>query len=100
MEVLEAVWVGAMVGALLKLASPHRNFASWVFAALVGSLGGMLGLFIARLLGVNREAQATTLAVAGGIATIAVVLYAAISQIVVKRVARRTGRATRPTAAV
>ena len=99
MEVLEAVWMGAMVGALLKLASPHPNWVSWVVSALIGSAGAVAGLFVARVLGVNREFQGTTLAVSGGIATITVVLYAAISQFAVRRWGRRTGRATRPTLA-
>jgi len=98
-EVFEAVWMGAMVGALLKLCSPHPNWVSWVVAALVGGAGAMLGLFVARLLGVNREYGATTLAVSGGIATIVMVLYAAISRAAIVRIARRTGRVSRPTLA-
>jgi hypothetical protein len=99
MEVLEAIWMGAMVGALLKLASPHPRWTSYIFAALVGGVGAVAGLFVARVLGVNREYQSRTLAVAGGIATITVVLYAAISQYAVRRYARRTGRTSRPTVA-
>jgi len=98
-EVLEAVWIGALIGVLLKLGSPHPNFSSWIVAALVGGLGAMGGLFVARLLGVNREQQSTTLAVAGGISAIAVVLYAMISSVVVRRLVRRSGRPSRPTIA-
>jgi len=95
-EVLRAVWVGAVVGAFLKVLSPHPNWQSSVLAALVGGFGATVGLFISRLLGVAREREVTTLAVAGGIAAIVVVIYAWISDIAVRRIARRAGRITRP----
>ena len=88
-----------MIGVLLKLLSPHRSLVSWVFVALVGGAGGTAGLFVSRLIGVNREEQLLTLAVAGGLSAVVVMLYAVLSRVAVTRLSRRTGRMTRPTLA-
>ena len=50
-----ALWVGALMGTLLKLTSPHRNAASWLFAGLVGALGGIGGLYFARMFGLGEK---------------------------------------------
>jgi hypothetical protein len=98
-DVISAVWVGAFLGALMKIASPHGNWVSWVFAALVGGFGAVVGLFAARLLGVSREDDFRTLAIAGAFAVIVMIGYAIISRAALRRLIRRTGRMTRPTIA-
>ena len=98
-EVIAAVWIGAIVGAILKLASPHPRLGSWLIAALVGGVGGMCGLFVARMLGVSRELPTRTYAVAAVVAAIAVLIYAMISRVVVGRLNRARGRRSRPTIA-
>jgi uncharacterized membrane protein YeaQ/YmgE (transglycosylase-associated protein family) len=95
--VAHAVWIGALVGCALKLVSPHRSGGSWIFAALVGALGGVVGIFTARLFGFGREeARATLIAAALGAATV-VVIWAIASRLFVPAGRRR--RATRPTIA-
>lgn len=89
---LRAIWLGAVIGGILKLFSPHPNYASWIISSLVGGLGAMAGLFAARILGVPWENEGTTLAVAGGIAAITVVAYAWISDAAMRRLVRRVGR--------
>lgn len=84
--------MGAVIGGVLKLFSPHPNYASWIISSLVGGFGAMAGLFVSRLLGVPWEHEGTTLAVAGGIAAITVVAYAWISEAALKRLIRRVGR--------
>lgn len=99
-DVLSAVWVGAMLGALIKIASPHGNWVSWVFAALVGGFGAVVGLFVARLFGVSREDDFRTRVFAAVFAVVVMIAYALISRLVLRRMIRRTGRTgrlTRPT---
>lgn len=98
-DVLSAVWVGAFLGALIKIASPHGNWVSWVFAALVGGLGAVVGLFAARLFGVSREDDFRTLMIAAVFAVIVMIAYAFVSRLALRRLIRRTGRPTRPTIA-
>jgi hypothetical protein len=98
-EVIYAVWIGALVGVVLKLASPHPNLGSWLVAGLVGGFGGMCGLYFARMLGVSRELQGHTLAIAGGVAAMAITIYAAVSRAVTRRTEKREGRPSRPSIA-
>lgn len=98
-DVISAVWVGAFVGVLMKVASPHENWVSWAFSALVGGLGAIVGLFVARYLGVSREDDLRTLAIAGGVAVMIMCGYVVVSRAAVRRLHRRSGRRTRPTIA-
>jgi predicted permease len=95
-----AIWVGALVGTLLKLTSPHRNAASWLFAGLVGGLGGVGGLYFSRMFGLTeRQWVACFLGVALCAAAL-VMLWALVSRGVLRSQQRRNAlrkRATRPT---
>ncbi len=94
-DVIAAVWVGAFVGALMKVASPHPNWVSWMVSALVGALGAVFGLFVARFVGVGREDNVRTLLVAGVLAIVTMCGYILVSRIVV----RQLDRTSRPTIA-
>lgn len=85
-----SAWVGALVGAMLKMASPHRNPLSWIFAGAVGSLGGTVGVYVARYSGMT-PARPVAFYLAVALSACGVVLaYAAIS----RRLHRATGAAT------
>ena len=91
-----ALWVGALVGTLLKLISPHRSASSWLFAGLVGALGGIAGLFVGRMAGLlERQWIASYLGVALCAAGV-VMLWALVSRGIHRSRVRR-GRGTRPT---
>jgi hypothetical protein len=98
-DLVAAVWIGLLIGAALKMASPHANWVSWIMAALVGGLGAMIGLFGARMLGFSNEDDLHTRVVSAIFAVLAMAAYAAISKVAVRRMIRRTGRSTRPTIA-
>lgn len=93
--IVYAIWIGALVASVLKLASPHRSVVSWLLAALVGSLGGVVGLFAARMVGIDASRPlachvAEALAAAG-----LVMVYALVSRAIYGR--RLRVRPTRPT---
>jgi hypothetical protein len=90
-----AVWLGCILACLLKMGSPHRNPSSWLVAALVGGFGSVLGLFVARAIGISRD-RTSTLAVAVAVSAGVTLLYAAASRLIYAAQAKR-GRETRPT---
>ncbi|GAC1547987.1 MAG: hypothetical protein NVS3B10_11680 [Polyangiales bacterium] len=94
--VIYALWIGSLVGVVLKLASPHRSMASWLFAALVGALGGIVGLFVGRMCGIAEHHR---LACYGGVtlAAVAMVVAWAAGSRALHRSQVRKGRPTRPT---
>lgn len=96
--ILGAIFAGMVVAIIAKLGTAHRSPGAFVLAALVGGFGGVVGLFVARMIGVNREDETTTFvvcAVAGLLATLA---YAAVSRLML-RSARSRGRHSRPSTA-
>ena len=98
-DVLSAIWVGAFVGVLFKLFSPHPRWSSWMIAALVGGFGGTVGMFGARMVGVSREEDARTLVIAAVFGALTMALYALISRALLRRLMRQSSRKTRPTVA-
>lgn len=98
-DVLFTIWVGAFVGVLFKLFSPHPRWSSWMIAALTGGFGATLGLFAARMVGVSREDNARTLMIAAALAALTMSSYALVSRALLRRLMRQTGRKTRPTVA-
>lgn len=87
------------MGTLLKLTSPHRNAASWLFAALVGALGGVSGLYVGRMFGIGeRQWVACYLGVAL-CACALVMLWALVSRGMLRSQKKRgvPRRGTRPT---
>lgn len=98
LDVAEVLWIGCFIGALIKLLSPHRNWVSWIVAALVGGMGAIGGMFLSRIVGIGREEAFRTRMVAAVCAVVATLAYAAVSRLLVRRLARR-GRQTRPTIA-
>ncbi len=95
--VISAIWIGALIACVLKLGSAHRSAASWIVACLVGSLGAMLGLFFARMLGFGQEHGTAALTAAGLCAAGLVILWAVISRVLWATRAQPVARATRPT---
>ncbi len=91
-----SVWIGSLVGCLLKLASPHKNPWSWVVAALVGGAGGIVGLYAARVAGFGTEDELPTLMIASAGSATLVLLWAASSR-AAYRAKRSRRRSTRPT---
>jgi nitrate/nitrite transporter NarK len=93
-----ALWVGALMGTLLKLTSPHRNVASWLFAGLVGALGGLGGLYFSRMFGLSEHQWVACFLGVALCAAGLVMLWALISRGVHRSRRRRGGtRGTRPT---
>jgi uncharacterized membrane protein YeaQ/YmgE (transglycosylase-associated protein family) len=93
--VVWSLWVGALVGATMKLASPHRNPFSWLLAGCVGALGGLVGVYLARFCGLTAMRPTTYyLAVALSAAGV-VLLYAALSRWAHGRARPVRGRITR-----
>jgi hypothetical protein len=96
MVMVRSLWLGAVVGATMKLASPHRNPLSWVLAGCVGALGGLAGVYAARFVGLS-SLRPSSFYLAIAIAAAGVVLvYAGASRWAHRRLAAR-GRATRST---
>ncbi len=94
--VVWSLWIGALVGATLKLASPHRNPLSWLLACCVGAFGALVGVYVARFNGLDDgRAFAFYLSVALAAAGV-VLVYAALSRWAYRRSTQR-GRTTRPT---
>lgn len=76
------LWLGSIVGCALKLSSPHPRAVAFIFSALVGAFGGLVGLFVARMLGVARD-DSRTLAIVSMVSAAAwVLLYAFTSRAV------------------
>ena len=91
-----SLWLGALVGATMKLASPHRNAFSWLLAGCVGALGALAGVYASRFAGLTAEHPSSFyLAVALAAAGV-VLVYAALSRWAHRRRALH-GRPTRPT---
>lgn len=90
-----SVWLGSVVGCLLKLASPHKSPWSWVVAALVGGAGGIAGLYAARLAGFGTEDELPTLMIASAGGATLVLLWATVSRAAYRT--KRPRRRTRPT---
>src|SRR5207248_1552173 len=94
--VVWSLWLGALVGATLKLASPHRSPFSWLLAGCVGALGGMVGVYAARFAGLTAAHPSSYYVAVALAAAGVVVLYAALSRWAHRRSAKH-GRPTRPT---
>ena len=94
--VVWSLWVGALVGSTMKLASPHRNPFSWVLAGCVGALGGLVGVYAARFGGLTSTHRSSFYVAVAVAAAGVVLVYAAISRWAHRRATSR-GRATRPT---
>lgn len=60
-EVLLALLAGGATAAMARLGTGHRSPAAFVLVALVGALGGVVGLFASRMMGVPREEEARVL---------------------------------------
>ena len=95
LDVVWSLWIGALVGATLKLASPHQNALSWVLAALVGALGALVGVYVARIAGLPPAHRLAHHLAVGLCAAGVVVIYAVTSR-ALHRASRRR-RTTRPT---
>ncbi|MBI2388350.1 MAG: hypothetical protein HYV09_01925 [Deltaproteobacteria bacterium] len=96
--ILGAIFAGMVVAIVAKLGTAHRSPGAFIFAALIGGLGGLLGLFGARMIGVSREDEPTTFVVCAVTGLLATLVYAGISRILV-RSARSHGRHSRPSTA-
>ena len=92
-----ALWVGALMGTLLKLTSPHRNPASWLFAGLVGALGGIAGLYVSRMFGLGERQWVACFLGVALCACGLVMLWALVSRGVLRSQKKRGARGTRPT---
>jgi len=90
-----AVWFGGVLACLLKMLSPHGKASAWLLAALVGGFGGLVGLFVARTLGIPRTDQVGTHGIALVVSTVTVLLYA-IGTRVFYASEKKHGRMSRP----
>lgn len=88
-EVILAIFAGGAIAVLAKLGTGHRSHGAFVFAALVGALGGIVGLFATRMLGVPREDEGRVWIFCAGFGLIATLVYATLSRIATRRSARR-----------
>jgi uncharacterized membrane protein YeaQ/YmgE (transglycosylase-associated protein family) len=91
-----SLWLGALVGATMKLASPHRNACSWLLAGCFGSLGALVGVYAARFAGLSAHHPAPFYVAVAITAAGVVLVYAGLSRWAHRRRALQ-GRATRPT---
>ena len=91
-----SLWIGALVGATMKLASPHRNPFSWLLAGCMGALGALVGVYVARFGGLTAAHPSSFYCAVVLVAAGVVIVYAALSRWAHRRWTAR-GRATRPT---
>jgi uncharacterized membrane protein YeaQ/YmgE (transglycosylase-associated protein family) len=81
MRVIYALELGALVGWLMKLTSPHPNASSWLLAMLVGALGALPGLFLVRWYAIGESRPVVAYATYALCAGFAVIVYAIASRL-------------------
>jgi uncharacterized membrane protein YeaQ/YmgE (transglycosylase-associated protein family) len=91
-----SLWLGALVGATMKLASPHRNAFSWLLAGCVGALGALVGVYVARFAGLSDSHPSAFYLAVGVTAAGVMLVYAGLSRWAHRRRVAH-GRPTRPT---